>query len=279
MLAAAILAAPTLACAGLVNPDSTGTLDGGDEVTESPPSDAASPFDAASSFDAATIVSRDAYAPPPPACADASVPETGTSDARRPLDSGPADSGPEDASVDATEDVAVAPPPPALCAAFDSSYALMEADASAAAAEFDRANSWGSDIISEFSNVATSDCRLGNFTFTSNAAAVAYANELVVWVQTLVGCPVAALADAGFAGYALIPTPFATHVFTTADLDLLSAFMLIAIQQTAVDDGLPPLTPSQSNAIAAELAYEQTATPLWIVSPSYTFSTCSDAGP
>jgi hypothetical protein len=66
----------------------------------------------------------------------------------------------------------------------------------------------------------------------------------------------------------------ASRTWTTADLNLLSAFYSAGVAQALSDNGSPPLTAAQTADVNAQLAALVAAFPNEVTSSSFTFSTC-----
>lgn len=143
----------------------------------------------------------------------------------------------------------------------------------------DAVGTWGTTILSDFAIAITNDCRFGQWSnglLTQDDVSI-YLADLTNFTLYFMGCPFIG-TNAGPLSYALIPRKLQSRVFTTADLNALSATYAAAIAQALSDNGSPPLTASQSSAVNATLAFLQTTVPGTVNSPNFTFSTCPDAG-
>jgi len=142
---------------------------------------------------------------------------------------------------------------------------------------FDRSDTWASDFLFEFSNLITPDCRFGGW-FSGPGALTQqqifdYINDLVSFAMYFMGCP-ATGTQAGPLTFQLIPAAFAGRTFTTADVAALSALYSSAIANAIADNGSPPLTAAQTNAINTQLAFLAGRVPNLVTSSSFSASTC-----
>jgi hypothetical protein len=178
--------------------------------------------------------------------------------------------------------------PVELCPVLDNDWGLSTDAAASCATQTitaacpDRLDSWSLNIVSDYGtgNVAT-DCRISSmFTLMSNSDISQYSNDLLYWTLAFFGCPAQPSVDAGPFQYGLIPRSLASHVFTTADLQLLSSFYVQAVQQAiTVDQALPDLTATQYAQINAQLAAWAAEVPDTQPSSVYSFDSCAtDAG-
>jgi hypothetical protein len=80
--------------------------------------------------------------------------------------------------------------------------------------------------------------------------------------------------------FGLIPAAIANLTYTTADLNLLSAYWSQAIQNAVVNNfgAIGSLTGEQILAINAELACQVSITPGVVNSSKYNHNVCSDGG-
>ncbi|MGA7122073.1 MAG: hypothetical protein WBY94_18345 [Polyangiaceae bacterium] len=196
------------------------------------------------------------------------------------------DSSPDQTAADGSDAGQVTPVE--LCPVLDNDWSLPAADAASCATQTitavcpDRLDSWSLDIVTDYGtgNVAT-DCRISSmFTLMTNSDISQYSNDLLYWTLAFFGCPAQPSVDSGSFQYGLIPRSLASHVFTTADLQLLSSFYVQAVQQAiTVDQGLPDLTATQYAQINAQLAAWAAEVPDTQPSSVYSFGSCAtDAG-
>jgi Carboxypeptidase regulatory-like domain len=142
----------------------------------------------------------------------------------------------------------------------------------------DAVGTWGTNIAIDFAIAISSDCRFGQWAnLLTSDDVILYLDDLTSFTLYFFGCPFVG-TNAGPLSFALIPRKLQSRVFTTADLNGLSATYAAAVAQALSDNGSPPLTGAQSASVNATLAYLQTTVPGTITSPNFTFSTCPDAG-
>lgn len=183
-------------------------------------------------------------------------------------------------------DAATPPPSTTLCAVLDADWGVTESPGASVATQVaDRTNSWAGTLALN-AGVLGNECLLGGLLGTppSTTCGVSYGNSLAVWAQQLLGCPVP--ADGGSLSYGLIPYCQSAHAFTTADLALLNANFLLALQATAAGADLTgnnatmtgqPLTPDQLSAVTTQLQSLANGQAT-VSSAHYTLSTCAADG-
>jgi hypothetical protein len=98
-------------------------------------------------------------------------------------------------------------------------------------------------------------------------------NDLLAFTLELMGCPFQGL-QAGPLTDRLVPAFFASHTFSTADLQALSDLYVAAFNQAFADAGLPPPTAAQVSALQAQLTYLQSKVPNKTTGSNFPFSTC-----
>jgi hypothetical protein len=119
----------------------------------------------------------------------------------------------------------------------------------------DRADGgWGAAFQQDyfFSTNVQTDCHISNMFMDPNVDGANYFINFTAWAVAFFGCP-----DPNSAYptriFGLVPPGLENHVFTTADLQLLSSYWEQAIALTLSDSGLPPFTTDQNAAIHTEL--------------------------
>jgi hypothetical protein len=214
------------------------------------------------------------------------IPEAGTNvtpDGNVTVDSSTAPPTSVDAQADAEllsdggDDAGLAPIVPlALCSTLDRIWGLSPGG--------DRASAWGRDIAQQFANGLVNDCRINNIALSlSNDQQVDYINLLIGWTVSFMGCPDS--PDAGVVSDFGPAENGTSHVFTTADLALLSTLyaagvdVAVAAELTSNPDaGAAPLTTSDEAAIRTLLAQLAARVPGVVSSPVYSYNSCSDDG-
>jgi hypothetical protein len=140
---------------------------------------------------------------------------------------------------------------------------------------FTRAETWDNTIVIDFATAISNDCRFGQWStgLLTEEDVVDYLNDLLGFTLYFYGCPATGTVT-GPLDFGLIPAALASRTFTTADLAALSAAWSAAIAQALSDNGSPPLSAAQVNAINAQLAFLASRVPGTVNSPKFTFSTC-----
>lgn len=137
-----------------------------------------------------------------------------------------------------------------------------------------RVGTWANTITLDYAIAVSGDCRFGQWASLLNSSDVAtWLNDLLAFNLYFFGCPATGTVT-GPLSYALFPPALASRTFTTADLTALSATFSAAIAQALSDNGSPPLSADQTNAINAQLAFLASKVPGTVNSPNFTFSTC-----
>ncbi|MGD0676739.1 MAG: hypothetical protein ABSC94_15100 [Polyangiaceae bacterium] len=206
----------------------------------------------------------------------------------------------EGPTPDASSEADAGPPELQMCETLDAIWGIQTdaggCDTETTGACPDRADNWVAGIEDSFGTCALatppdqasqdspSDCRVFEIFNATENGGVLTDDEQNDWVQNTLpafilaffGCPQVG-ADAGPLAYGLIPGALSSHVFTTADLTLISSYFSTSVQQ-AVSGAGGTLTQDQIAAINAQLAYLQT-TVSSVDSTQYSYGdTCSDAG-
>jgi hypothetical protein len=160
-----------------------------------------------------------------------------------------------------------------------------------------REDTWGTAIVDAFGGgVAATDCNIDALFNTTESGGLLtddeqnnYPNQLTAFALSFLGCPIVpssggdAGAEAGsppLPPFGLIPIGITSLTYTTADLNLLSAYWSQAIQNAVVDNfgAVPSLTGEQIIAINAALACQVSITPGVVNSSRYNHNVCSDGG-
>jgi hypothetical protein len=152
----------------------------------------------------------------------------------------------------------------------------------------DRLDAWVADIEDAFGGgPATTDCRVFQIFADTDEGGVLSADQQNDWIDNTLpafvfnffGCPEAGVDAGALASYGVIPAALVDHVFTSADLSLVSLYFSQAVQAAVANLGAGSLTGDQIAAIDARLAYLQT-TVSYVNSSQYSISdTCPEAGP
>jgi hypothetical protein len=276
--------------------DAAHASDGQSSVSGEASSDASSSAEASSDASASGEASSDASS------SDASssgIGDSSTNDALPDSNAGDAFSQPSpDAAASGGGGDADASPPPQLemCQTLDVLWGInTDAGADAGGCDTmtsdacpDRVDAWVGDIEDAFGEgPATTDCRTFEMFLTTDEGGVLSSDQqddwengtLPLFILDFFGCPVPG-ADAGaLASYGVIPAALVDHVFTSADLSLVSLYFSQAVQAAVANLGAGSLTGDQIAAIDARLAYLQT-TVSYVNSPRYSLAdTCPEAGP
>jgi len=198
-----------------------------------------------------------------------------------------------DAAPDGGADADASPPPQLeMCESLDALWGIQTdaggCDTMTSPSCPDRLDAWVADIENAFGGgPATSDCRVFEIFSTVDEGGVLSQDEQDDWIDNTLpafifdffGCPETGVDAGSLASYGVIPSALSTHVFTSADLSLVSAYFSQGIQMAVSDLGAGSLTGDQIAAINARLAYLQT-TVSYVDSPRYSFAdTCPEAGP
>ncbi len=308
-----------VAVAGIVACGDDSTSPGGSDAAEMEagnvlPLDGSSPdsavHDATTSTEASSTpdASSDASSPPDASSPDASMPDA-SSDASPPPEassleassaaeaSAAQDSG-DAAAPDA--DGAASPGQLQLCALWDTDFQLSESDASASQATYDRTQWWGYAIGLNFTFDLTNDCLISAmFNDVANMDPFMYSNEITTFTIPFMGCAGSSDAGAQTYGPITVDSMLAEHVFSTADIALLSAHYVTAVTETLQcggpcppNDGtlgpandtpnfptMPALTEEQLSGIQAKINALGATFSNKVTSSTYTYNSCpADAG-
>jgi hypothetical protein len=199
----------------------------------------------------------------------------------------PVDSTTSDSSDARGADADAAPLAPLQwCPMLDSDWGI-DTDAAGCATSTtsrcpDRANNWVADIVPNNYAVGglTTDCRISAMLAGFSAQdGIDYNNQLSTWTLALFGCPEP--SDGAALPFGLIPPTQSGHVFSSADLKLLSDLYVQAVNDAIASPTPgttpPSLTQSQLDQLNAQLAAQAAAVPNRFASSTYTFDSCPDA--
>jgi hypothetical protein len=295
-----LVASVLLACGG---DDSAVPVPGADGGADAADGHSSVSADASSSTEASSDASSSTEASSDASSSDASstgIGDSSTNDALPDSNAGDAFSQP---SPDATAeggggDADASPPPPQLemCKTLDVLWGIQsDAGADAGGCDTmtsqacpDRLDAWVPDIEDAFGGgPATTDCRTFEMFFTTDEGGVLSPDQqddwengtLPLFILDFFGCPEPGVDAGALASYGVIPAALVDHVFTSADLSLVSLYFSQAVQAAVANLGAGSLTGDQIAAIDARLAYLQT-TVSYVDSPRYSLAdTCPEAGP
>jgi hypothetical protein len=144
----------------------------------------------------------------------------------------------------------------------------------------DAVGTWVTSIVFDFAIANSADCRFGQWStgLLTPDDVNNYLVALTNFTLQFFGCPFVGTLT-GPLSFALIPPALASRTFTTADLQALSDLYVAAINQALSDNGSPPFTAAQMNAVRAQLTFLQSTVKGTVTSSKFTFSTCAaDAG-
>jgi hypothetical protein len=221
---------------------------------------------------------------------------------------------PTDARPEATEAEAAAPAscvPLNLCDTFDQIFGIVpdggepaicatETTGACGVPGSSREDTWGTAVVDAFGGgVAGTDCNIDALFNTTESGGLLtddeqnnYPNQLTAFALSFLGCPIVTSSGDGGAEagapplppFGLIPIGITSLTYTTADLNLLSAYWSQAIQNAVVTNfeinGGPvsSLTGEQIIAINAALACQVSITAGVVNSSRYNHNVCSDGG-
>ncbi len=175
------------------------------------------------------------------------------------------DGGHEASAADATSEAAEAAGPPSpleMCIFLDKAWGIDTDAGGCATATLttcpDRVNGgWAGDINLSF-GMDSLECRLvGLTTGFTNQQNVDYSAQVTAWTLAFFGCPQP--NDGGALKFGLIPPSQSNHVFTTAELQVISEDYLQAVKDAVANPSTgftpPALTQAQIDQINAQLKY------------------------
>ena len=229
--------------------------------------------------DRAAETGTPAEAAPPEAAPPDAAPEAGPAEAAPP-EAGPPEAAAPDAAPDAA-DLALH-----MCGYFDDAFGISQpdagqcVDATPPSCPIDRFNTWSQYFLGYFAmgNINT-DCRInGMFATLTTQDQIDFGNYLIAWNLAFLGCPDVTVTPPPLT-YGLLPTPLASHTFTTADLRLISQYYIASYDAGLADAGLPALTQTQKDQMDAQLAALEQGVPNKVTASTYSFDSCApDAG-
>jgi hypothetical protein len=170
------------------------------------------------------------------------------------------------------------PAPVGLCPLLDSEFIGQDGGAACAhvttSACPDRVDTWVSAIVFDFAIAVTNDCRFGEWAppLLTDADVATYLNDLNAFTLQFMGCPAEGTTTP--LSFGLIPSALDGNQFTTADLAALANTYIQAITQAVSDNGSPPLSSDELDAIHAKLIRLARHVPNTVPSGAFTFSTC-----
>jgi len=143
----------------------------------------------------------------------------------------------------------------------------------------DRLTTWADAIAFSYLIALDGECRIRDLVVPlSEDEQINYVNHMLGWTLEFFGCPTE-MTDASTLTYGLTETG-TDHVFTTADLALLSSLFVSALEQAVSEAGADALTEPQLAAIREQLAALASMKSAVVKSDLYTLEACtpSDAG-
>jgi hypothetical protein len=171
------------------------------------------------------------------------------------------------------------PAPLALCSLLDTDFGIATDAGGCATATTpacpDRVNTWDSTIVFDFAIALSSDCRFGQWAppLLTDTDVANYLNDLLAFTLQFLGCPLD--GTTGKLTFGLVPAALQGHKVTTADLDALADAYSAAVAQALSDNGSPPLSTSEAEAMDAKLTRLARRVPHKVHSRKFTFSTCA----
>jgi len=143
----------------------------------------------------------------------------------------------------------------------------------------DRLTTWADAIAFSYLIALDGECRIRDLVVPlSEDEQINYVNHMLGWTLEFFGCP-SEMTDASTLTYGLTETG-TDHVFTTADMDLLSSLFVGALEQAVSEAGADALSEAQLAAIREQLAALASMKSAVVKSDLYTLEACtpSDAG-
>jgi hypothetical protein len=197
------------------------------------------------------------------------APDAGSSDSST-------DRGPDGTAGEAGSD---APPPVhvQLCPQLDVDWDIAT-DAGGCATTTnntcgDRGGTWGTALAEAFAGLVSGDCRISRLLEgLDGTTGPEYLIQLATFNLAFYGCPDPTLTT----GFDLIPATQSGHVFTTADMRVMSELYVQSLVGTLEDAALPPVASQELVDIDAQIARQAAAVPGTVTSSNYTLSSCPD---
>jgi hypothetical protein len=175
-----------------------------------------------------------------------------------------------------------------MCTFLDAQFGLVEnpgcETVSTFPCETDRQELWDGAIPFDFLNDVSADCRFGKWAVPpisnsmTSVGVIQWNTDVGLMTLQLFGCALEGNLD-GPLPFALIPPPFTSLHFTTADLKALEDLYVASVNQMLSDNASPTLTTSQTTAVRAQLDSAASRVAGVTTSSHLSFSTCPvDAG-